>query len=66
MYSRHCRRAHRRSPRDAAHAKAAASTTKHRRASEEMTALTALDKLLKKYDRRSTPTNDLGKNWMTP
>ena len=28
---------------------------------EELTALKALDKLLRKYDRRSTPTNDLGK-----
>ena len=29
---------------------------------EELTALKALDKLLRTYDRRSTPTNDLGKN----
>ena len=29
---------------------------------EELTALKALDKLLKTYDRRSTPTNDLGKS----
>ena len=28
---------------------------------EELTALKALDVLLRKYDRRSTPTNDLGK-----
>ena len=28
---------------------------------EELTALKALDKLLRTYDRRSTPTNDLGK-----
>ena len=27
---------------------------------EELTALKALDKLLRTYDRRSTPTNDLG------
>ena len=29
---------------------------------EDLTALKALDVLLRKYDRRSTPTNDLGKN----
>ena len=28
---------------------------------EDLTALKALDKLLRRYDRRSTPTNDLGK-----
>ena len=28
---------------------------------EDLTALKALDVLLRKYDRRSTPTNDLGK-----
>ena len=28
---------------------------------EDLTALKALDVLLRRYDRRSTPTNDLGK-----
>ena len=32
---------------------------------EELTALKALDKLLRTYDRRSTPTNDLGKQLFT-
>ncbi len=34
--------------------------SQHSDTREELTALKALDKLLRKYDRRSTPTNDLG------